>query len=226
MADEAREVVEPGVRDRRAVGDDQDPPDVQGPHQVVRRQRLAEPWLGVPEHLGLPGLEGGHGLVDGRLLLGTQDVVVFPAAAREVGEVLAGEVVEVLQRRLRRDLDVMPLGPLRRGLALHAVLVQVGVEVLVREVPTSLRREQGPPRPQLLLVDGQLGRLLRDARVCALLLGVPDLLPPRVLGDVRGRPGVDERSDLTECPDLRTRHRPSLPHGPCRSCKPGSCRRR
>ena len=60
-------------------------PDVQGPHQVVRCQRLAEPWLGVPQHLGFPGLEGGHGLVDGRLLLGAQDIVVF-AAAREVGK--------------------------------------------------------------------------------------------------------------------------------------------
>ena len=28
------------------------------PHQVVRRQRLAEPRLRVPENLGLPGLEG------------------------------------------------------------------------------------------------------------------------------------------------------------------------
>ena len=114
------------------------------PHQVVRRQRLAEPRLGVPQHLGLAGLEGGDGLVDGRLLLGTQDVVVLYLAVLEVGEVLAGEVVEVLQRRLRRDREVVPLGPLRRGLALHALLVQVGVEVLVREAPTGLGREQRP----------------------------------------------------------------------------------
>ena len=173
-----------------------------------------------------PASKAAIGLVDGGLLLGAQDVVVLLAAALEVGEVLAGEVVEVLQRRLRSDREVMPLGPLRCGLALDALLMQVGVEVLVREAPTGLRCEQGPPRPQLLLLDGQLGRLLGDARVCALLLGVPDLLPPRVLGDVRGRPGVDERGDLTERPDLRTRHRPSPPRGPGRSCTPRSCRRR
>ena len=63
--------VEPGVRDRRAVGDDQDPPDIQCPHQVERSgRRLREPWLGVPQHFGLPGLKGSHGLIDSRLLLG------------------------------------------------------------------------------------------------------------------------------------------------------------
>ena len=113
VADEPREVVEPGVRDRRAVGDDEDLPDVQVPHQVVGRQRLAEPRLGVPEHLGLAGLEGGHGLVDGGLLLGPQDVVVLAVAALEVGEVLAGEVVEVLQRGLGRGGEVVPLRALR-----------------------------------------------------------------------------------------------------------------
>ena len=76
----------------------------------------------------------------------------------------------------------MPLGPLRRGLALHALLMQVGVEVLVGEAPAGLRREQGPSRPELLLLDGQLGRLLRDARVCALLLGMPIFSHPAYLG--------------------------------------------
>ena len=200
--------------------------DVQGPHQVVGRQRLSEPRLGVPQHLGLPVPEGGHGLIDGRLLLGTQHVVVLLAAVLEVGEVLAGEVVEVLQRRLRRDREVEPLRPLRRGLALHALLMQVGVEVLVREASAGLRREQCPPRPHLPLLDRQLGCLLRDAGVRALLLGVADLLPPVVLGDVRSRPGVNERGDLAERADLRARHRSSLPRGPGRSGTARSCRRR
>lgn len=97
MADEAREVVEPRVRDRRTVGDDQDPLHAQGPHQVVRCQRLAEPRFRVPQHLGLPSLKSGYGLVDSGLLLGTKDVVVLLAAVLGVGEVLARKVVEILQ---------------------------------------------------------------------------------------------------------------------------------
>ena len=90
---------------------------------MVRRQRLAEPRFGVPQHLGLSGVKSGHGLVDGFLLLGTQDVVLLLGAVLEVGEVLAGEVVEVLQRLFRRGSEVMPLGPLRGGLAHHTLLV-------------------------------------------------------------------------------------------------------
>ena len=226
MTDEAREVVEPGVGDSRAVGDDQDALDVQRPHQVVRRQRLAEPRLGVPQHLGLAGLEGGDGLFDGGLLLRTQDVVVLYLAALDVGEVLAGEVVEVLQRRLRRDREVVPLGPLRLCLALHTLLVQVGVEVRVGEAPPCLGRIEGTTRPDLLLRDGHLARLLGDAGVGAVLLRVPDLLPPRVLRDVRSGPRVDEWSDLAERADLRTRHSTHPAREPCRSGKAQSCRRR
>ncbi len=72
------------------------------PHQIVRRQRLTEPRFGVPENLDFPRSEGRQGLVDGRLLLGAQDVVVLAPGARQIGEVLAGKVVEVVQRLLLR----------------------------------------------------------------------------------------------------------------------------
>ena len=94
-----------------------------------------------------PAAKAASGLVDGRLLLGAQNVVVLAPGARQIGEVLAGEVVEVVQRLLRRRGEVVPLGALGFRLALNALLLEVGVEVGVGEASAGLGGEQSPPRP-------------------------------------------------------------------------------
>ena len=81
VADEPLEVVVPGVGDRRPVRDDERPADVHLPHEVVGRQRLAEPGLGVPEHLALAGPERGDRLRDRCLLFGTELVVLLGDSA-------------------------------------------------------------------------------------------------------------------------------------------------
>ena len=78
------------------------------------------------------------------------------------------------------------------NLALDAVLVQVGVEVLVCEMPTRFGGEDRAARPLLDLCDRKLRCLLLDALVGAFLFGISDLLPTLVFGDVGRRPRVDE----------------------------------
>ena len=100
---------------------------------------------------------------------------------------------------------MVPLGALlvlRRRLPLDALLLEERVEVDVGEAPAVLGDERGPVGPNLDLLDVELARLLGDARLGGVLLGVPDLLPAVVLGDVWRLPRVDVGNDLAERADV------------------------
>ncbi len=207
VADEPLEVVEPGVGDRRPVGDDERPADVHLPHEVVRRQRLAEPGLGVPEHLALACPESGHRLRDRCCCSGRSCVVVLAtrrAAWRRTS------------RRSRGSTAVTSCGAPAN--LCHSVRLRGASGSYSRWMPCCLRKawksvsRNVPPssvmnaaRYAQTLIFLMLSWLACWAMrvVRGVLLGVPDLLPAVVLGDVRGLPRVDVRDDLAEGADVR-----------------------
>ena len=146
------------------------------------------------------GAGEGSRLLHCALLLGAQGVGGGAGCVQHA--VGVAEPVELLVRFLAADLE-----PFLLGLALDALLLEVCVEVSVVERACAvLPRGVAAPLQVPLHVGGV--RLLLDA-LAHVLLGVTDLGPPVVAGDLgrgvgidlwhRGSGGLDDLGDVDTC---------------------------
>ena len=206
-SDELHVVVVPGVGDGGTVGDDEHLLRADAAAQVVCGERLAEARLCVPQELAalraaLVPMGAGEGsrLLYGTLLLVAQGV--GGGAGRVQHAIGVAESVELLVRLLAADLE-----PFLLGFALDPLLLEVGVEVgVVERARAVLPRGVAAPLQVPLHVGGV--RLLLDA-LAHVLLGVADLGPAVVAGDLgrgigvdlrhRGSSGLDDLGDVDTC---------------------------
>ena len=185
-------VVVPGVGDGGTIGDDEHLLRADAAAQVVSSERLAKARLSVPQELAaaraslIPmGAGIGTRLLDSLLLLGAQGIRSGAGCVQHA--VGVAESVELLVRVLAADLE-----PFLLGLALDALLLEVGVEVGVAERARAvLPRGIAAPLQVPLHVGGV--RLLLDA-LAHVLLGVADLGPAVMAGDLGRGVGVDLRN--------------------------------
>ena len=182
-ADELHVVVVPGVGDGGAVRHDQHLHGADAAAEVVGGQCLAEARLGVPQELAaLVGAGVVGRLHRGRFLFGAQ--LILDGLGHVQHAVVLTELPET--HLGRRGLDLVPLGV---GFVGHVQTLEVTVEIGVAErLARVLVGGVAVPVDDVAHVGGV--RLLLDARL-HVLLGVADLRPPIVPGDLGRGVGID-----------------------------------